>query len=316
MYVHGRDFKPSPEDCLDLSIAAVQAGIERDFPGAADDFHELDKHLAYYGDLTGEFLSAQGQRYDEILDVGDRQNALVNLKSIAKKKNFGVNRYDRLPGKSAITEFAADVFGPVLGRLGFSKALIAKVGVDLCEYWNADSDFSTRVRDRVRQSICGALDSSAQVLVASHGTGCIVTYDVLWELSHDPHYAEEYAHKKIDLWLTMGAPLGDSIVQKRILGAAKSGVERYPTNVVSWHNISAEDDFVSHDNTLADDFKAMLTQRQVSCIRDYRIYNMAVRYGKSNPHSSLGYLIHPRTAQVIAEWLALKPRQPAPRNIL
>jgi hypothetical protein len=51
----------------------------------------------------------------------------------------------------------------------------------------------------------------------------------------------------------------------------------------------------------------MLDQRQVSCIRDYRIYNMTVRYGKSNPHSSLGYLVHPRTAQIIIEWL----QQPA-----
>jgi hypothetical protein len=42
---------------------------------------------------------------------------------------------------------------------------------------------------------------------------------------------------------------------------------------------------------------------QISTIRDYRIYNLAVRYGKSNPHSSVGYLIHPRVAQIIASWL-------------
>jgi hypothetical protein len=72
---------------------------------------------------------------------------------------------------------------------------------------------------------------------------------------------------------------------------------------VSWHNVSAEDDYISHDNTVADDFKRMLKQKQVSCIRDYTIYNLTVRYGKSNPHSSVGYLIHPRIAQIISEWL-------------
>ena len=47
----------------------------------------------------------------------------------------------------------------------------------------------------------------------------------------------------------------------------------------------------------------MLNLRLVSSIRDYRIYNMAVRYGKSNPHSSVGYLIHPRVTKIVADWL-------------
>ena len=281
----------------------MSAGIERDFPQMTDQFRAIEKRLAYYGDVTGEFLASEGLRYDEVLDVGDRRNALVTLKSISKKKNFGVGRYDRLPGKSAITEFAADVIAPVLGRIGLSKKLLAKVGVDLGEYWNDTSEFAANIRARVREVLCTALDEGKKIALVTHGTGCIVAYDVLWELSHEKTYAAKYQESKIDLWLTLGAPLGDSMVQKRILGARNKGVTRYPTNVVSWHNVSAEDDFVSHDNTLADDFKAMLTQRQVSCIRDYRVYNMAVRYGKSNPHSSLGYLIHPRTTQVLSEWL-------------
>lgn len=316
VYVHGRDFKPREEDCFDLSVAALTAGIERDYPECAEQFRELEKHCAYYGDLTGEFLISQGKRYDETLDVGDRRNALINLKSIAKKKNFGVGRYDRLPGKSAITEFAADVIAPVLGRIGFSRKLLAKVGVDLAEYWNNKSEYGEQVRARVRDAICAAFDVDDTIILVSHGTGCLVVYDALWELSHSEQYAAAYKDSKVDLWLTLGAPLGDTMVQKLIFGSNKKGVERYPTNVVSWHNVSAEDDFVSHDNTLADDFKLMLTQHQVSCIRDYRVYNMAVRYGKSNPHSSLGYLIHPRTAQVVCEWLRQGVVEPVPKSIL
>lgn len=303
LYVHGRDFKPNAEDCLGISVASIAAGIERDFPDRVEQFDLLNKRLAYYGDITDKFLTSKGFRYDETLDVGDRRNALVSLKSITKKKNFGVNRYDRLPGKSAVPEFAADVMAPILGRLGFSKKLMQKVGVDLAEYWQHDRLFAGQLRGRVRDALCACLDANEKVLLISHGTGCVVAYDVLWELSHDPKYAETYATKKIDLWLTLGAPLGDEMVKKRILGATESGVRRYPTNVVSWHNISAEDDFVCHDNTLADDFDKMMTQHQVSCIRDYRIYNMAIRYGKSNPHSSIGYLIHPRTAQIVTEWM-------------
>ena len=307
LFVHGRDFKPAPDTLMDLAISAMQAGVERDYPEFADDFNELDKRLAYYGDITGEFLIAQGRRYDETLDLGDRRNALIKLRSYERKKHFGISRYDRLPGKSALPEFAADVIVPVLGKLGLSKALINRVGPDIAEYWNPDSDFASRIRERVRASICLALDVGNDLMVLSHGTGCIVTYDVLWQLSHDPEYAEKYREKKIDVWLTAGAPLGDSMTAKRLFGADRSGVERYPVNILSWHNLSAEDDFVSHDDTVADDFRPMMKQKQVSCIRDYKVYNLAVRYGKSNPHSSLGYLVHPRTAQIIVEWLQNSP---------
>ena len=91
---------------------------------------------------------------------------------------------------------------------------------------------------------------------------------------------------------------------------------KYPSNVVSWHNVSAEDDYLSHDNTLADDYAAMLKQKQVSAIKDHRIYNLAVRYGKSNPHSSVGYLVHPRVAQIISAWLKKGPAEVVSTNSL
>ena len=301
---------------MDLSVSAMLAGIERDYPDDADEFHALDKRLAYYGDITDKFLTEKGLRYDEVLDVGDRRNALISLRALEKRKSFGVNRYDKLPGKTAMGEFAADIFGPILGRLGFSKKLIEKVGIDIGEYWNRKSDFADRIRERVRHAINEALDDDNRVLLISHGTGCIVTYDVLWQLSHDPDHRLGNGERKIDEWITLGAPLGDSMVARRLLGAKRKGVERYPSNVVSWHNLSAEDDFVSHDNTLADDFSRMLKQKQVSYIRDHRIYNMCIRYGRSNPHSSLGYLVHPRMTQLIVEWLRQGAVERMPRSIL
>ena len=48
----------------------------------------------------------------------------------------------------------------------------------------------------------------------------------------------------------------------------------------------------------------MMTERIVSKVTDYKIYNPAVRYGRSNPHSSVGYLIHPRVAKILADWMS------------
>lgn len=315
LFVHGRDFKPAADEFAALCVSAIMGGVERDYPDYVDEVAALEKRVVYYGDISDEYLQNHGLRYDEALDIGDRRNALVNLRAYDKRKHFGVKRYDRLPGKSAMGEFAADVLGPVLGKLGLSKKLLEKVGIDLAEYWSADSDFSVKIRQRVRAEICAALDAGKEIFLVSHGTGCIVTYDVLWQLSNDAAYSKEYCDQKIEQWVTAGAPLGDSMVAKRLLGCDRSGVERFPCNILSWHNVSAEDDFVSHDNTLADDFKMMLKQKQVSFIRDYRIYNLAVRYGKSNPHSSLGYLVHPRLAQILVEWLNGGPVESCVINI-
>jgi hypothetical protein len=316
LFVHGRDFKPAAVDLLDLCIAAVKAGIARDCPDTIGNFHAVEKRLAYYGDLSNAFLESRGQSYDAALDLGDRRNALQNLAAIDKRKNFGVHRYDRVPGKTALAEFAADIVAPVLGKIGLSAALLSKVCADLGEYWNTQSDFGEKVRERVRTAIADALEGDNHLMLLTHGTGCVVAYDALWELSHLPEHAAGLNGRKVDAWLTLGAPLGDSTVRSKVMGAKMKGVMKYPTNIVSWYNISAEDDYLSHDNTLADDFRGMLRQKQVSLIRDYRIYNLAVRYGKSNPHSSVGYLIHPRVSQLVADWLKQGPPVAIPMNTL
>ena len=301
--VHGRDFKPAGKGLLELIDTALAAGVERDQPDLIPEYRSLSKELAYYGDLSNAFLARKGGNYDEQLDIGDRRNAFHLLKQIDKRKKFSVKRYDNLPGKSAVAEFTADIATPVLGAVGLASFMIGKVAKDLREYWNAKSEFASQVRQRVRDTLCAALDTGDQVMLISHGTGCIVAYDVVWQLSHDAEFAEKYADKKIDVWLTLGAPLGDSVIAKKLLGAKDKSGNRHPRNIVSWHNVSAEDDYCCHDNTLANDFKAMLNERLVSCIRDYQIYNLAIRYGKSNPHSSVGYYIHPRVTQLIADWL-------------
>lgn len=303
LFVHGRDFKPTADNWLDVSVATIKAAIARDCPEVLDKFADVRKQVAYYGDINNEFHTGKGRRYDPELDMGDRRNALRSLAAIDKRKNFGVHRYDRVPGKTALGEFIASTFGPVLGKLGLSKFLIALVCEDLAEYWTEESDFAEKIRSRVRNDIFAALKGDSSVMLVSHGTGCVITYDVLWELSHSDEYASQLEGRKIDGWLTLGAPLGDSMIRNRLLGAKLKGPAKYPQNVVSWYNVAAEDDYLCHDNTLADDYKEMLRQKLVSSIRDYRIYNLAVRYGKSNPHCSIGYLIHPRVAQIISNWL-------------
>lgn len=303
LLVHGRDFKPGRETYMDLSIAALRAGIERDYPQQLDGFDAVQKHIAWYADLGEKILLERGRKYDLDLDTGDRRNALNALRQITPRKRFGIRQYDRLPGKSALPEFIADLAAPLLGSVGLAMPVLGRVAADFAAYFDTDTDFAEKVRERVRAELCACMDRDDRIMLIAHGTGSVIVYDVLCQLSHDPQLKERYGDKKIEILLTLGSPLGDSSVQKRLYGAQEKAECRFPANVISWHNVSAEDDYTCHDDTLADDYRKMLKKRLVSTVHDYHVFNLAVRYGKSNPHSSVGYYIHPRTTKIISDWL-------------
>ena len=302
LLVHGRDFKPAAETYLELSIAAMRKGLERDYPNCVECFDRLSIDLAWYGDLNAEVLRRKNKHYDEALDVGDRHNVLRALSEITPRKKFGIRQYDKLPGKSALPEFLVYVGAPLLGAVGFRMPVIGRIAKDFATYLD-DPEFAAEARKRLRDKLCRLMDRGDKIMLVTHGTGSVIAYDVLWELSNDTETYAEYGGFKVDQWLTLGSPLGDRAVQKRLLGAKERGQSRFPSNVISWHNLAAEDDYTCHDVTLADDFKKMLVQRQVSGVHDYRIFNLAVRYGRSNPHSSIGYYIHPRLAKILSDWL-------------
>lgn len=303
LLIHGRDFKPHKDATMDLTMAALRSGLERDYPDQLEAFDVVRKDIAWYGDLNAEILHARGKRYDEELDIGDRRNLLTKLREITARKRFGIRQYDQLPGKSAVPEAIADIVAPLLGALGLCVMLLRLLCKDFAQYFDPKSDYAMKVRQRLMKRLCELLDRGDRILLIAHGTGSVIAYDVLWQLSHDTELKEKYGDKKIEVWVTLGSPLGDSSIQRRLLGAKEQLLAKFPVNVISWHNVSAEDDYTCHDNTLADDFKAMLQQRMVSSVNDYMIFNLAVRYGKSNPHSSLGYYIHPRVSKLIADWL-------------
>lgn len=281
----------------------MRAGLQRDFPDCVECFDALSIDLAWYGDLNATVLNGKGRVYDEGLDVGDRQNALRALSEITPRKRFGIRLYDTLPGKSALPEFFMDVGAPLLGAVGFRMPVLGKIAKDFAAYLD-DVEFAEEARRRLRDKLCELMGRGDRIMLVTHGTGSVIAYDVLWELSNDTETYKEYGDCKVDQWLTLGSPLGDRTVQRRLLGAKERVESRFPSNVISWHNLAAEDDYSCHDTTLADDFKKMMVQRRVSAVHDYRIFNLAVRYGKSNPHSSIGYYIHPRLAKILSDWLA------------
>jgi len=303
LIVHGGDFKPPEDVYLDEASTALREGVQRDYPDHVEAFASIGIELAYYGDLGNEYLRSKGRHYDEQLDIGDRRNALESLKKITQRKKFGLQQYDKLRGKSAVPEAIADVASPLFGLLGLTTVLVSMVAKDFALYLSGNTEFTKRVRERVRSKLMELLRRGDKIMLIGHGTGCAVAYDVLWQLSHGESYRDEFSASKIEVFVTLGSPISDDMVRRRLLGAKRKSTERFPTNIITWENVSAEDDYFCHDKTVADDLKAMMKEHVISSINDYRVYNHALRYGKSNPHCSLGYFIHPRVAKIVVDWI-------------
>ena len=303
LIVHGGDFKPPAEVYMDEASTALREGVQRDYPDYVEAFGNVAIELAYYGDLGNAYLRSKGRHYDEQLDIGDRRNALESLRKIPQRKRFGLQQYDKLRGKSALPEAIADVASPLLGLLGFMTVLVSMVAKDFALYLSGNTDFTKQVRERVRSKLMELLRRGDKVMLMSHGTGAAVAYDVLWQLSHGESYRDEFSASKVEVFVTLGSPISDDMVRRRLLGAKRRSKERFPTNIITWENVSAEDDYFCHDKTVADDLKAMMREHVISSINDYRVYNHAMRYGKSNPHCSLGYFIHPRVAKIVVDWI-------------
>ena len=124
--------------------------------------HNRTRHPGALQYRVGQ-LQGLGKRYDEQLDVGDRRNAHAALREIQPRKKFSIRQYDRVPGKSALREFAADMLAPLLGAIGLTMPLIRLVSKDSAEYLAGDTDFADRVRERIRAKLCEALDRDGRV---------------------------------------------------------------------------------------------------------------------------------------------------------
>ncbi len=303
LLVHGRSFKPEKTALTRLWMAALRHGIQRDLtPAKQQRFEDAKVEMVYYGQLSNAFLKARGNPYDPKADLADRRATLARLKKYPADK-FTKTEYQDLPGISSLKEFLADIGSVLTSPLHLSDSLIAAAAPDIARYWDEESQFGSDVRYQMVQPLKRAMRRDGKILVISHSLGTMVCYDTFWKFSHMGEYRNEFVTRPVDTWITLGSPLGDETIKRNLKGASLSGPRKFPNIVKKWRNFAAEDDFISHDEDVKNDYKAMLEQGLVSDISDADIYNLAVRNNKSNPHSSAGYLIHPKVIAAIDGWL-------------
>lgn len=300
LLVHGRHFKPAKNDLQTLWIDSLRHGIQRDHPAKMAAFNSAKIEFVYYGDISNAFLK-KALKKPVPNDVLDRKNTLAQLKTYGRSQ-FNKTTYKKLPGYNPWMEGLADAFAGVANAFNISNTAITKIAPDMAEYWGTYK-FGSDVRAVFTDAIIKAMKKPGDLCVIGHSLGSMINYDVFWKLSHYSEYRDESWNRKISLWITIGSPLADETVKDNLKGASRPAADRFPKNVVKWINIAAEDDYISHDQKVANDFKAMKKLKYVKTITDKRIYNLAVRGGKTNPHHGVGYLIHPSVADAVAAWL-------------
>lgn len=168
---------------------------------------------------------------------------------------------------------------------------------DLHRYVKDDNGIAEHIRRMLKVPLRAAVEAHRPVLLIAHSMGSVIAYDTLWDMTHNG-----LDHVDVDLFLTMGSPLGQRYIQKRIKGHSYSGGERYPHNIRNWQNLSAIGDLTAIDPWLAKDFAEMLELGLVDSFNDAEIHSAFRQDGVQNVHSEYGYLVNEATARAVASW--------------
>ena len=170
---------------------------------------------------------------------------------------------------------------------------------DLRRYVIDEEGLGQSTRELLKRPLLQAWHDDRPTLLIGHSMGSIISYDTLWQLSVDE---SEFA---LDTFVSFGTPLGQTFVQRKLLGAGDDEPRRYPRNIRCWDNVVAVGDQTSIDALLADDFASMTQGSYSTTIRDHRCYNFfrnGGAGGELNVHAEYGYLINAVTATLIADW--------------
>ena len=168
---------------------------------------------------------------------------------------------------------------------------------DLRRYVRNSDDIAEHTRQMLKVPLRAAFEAQRPILLIAHSMGSVIAYDSLWQMAHSHD-----DHVRIDQLLTMGSPLGQNYIQRRLQGKGETGERRYPNNIRRWVNLTSVGDLTAINPNLAHDFGEMLESGLVDSIEDAELHNYFRLDGELNVHAEYGYLANEVTAKVITDW--------------
>jgi hypothetical protein len=289
IFVPGKNPKPPPELHREQLLRCLIAGVERIDPITARD-------IAEHPDVFR--LAAWNHVYyhDELPDIPDPEwiDALI-----AKPGPSEEDRRELTSPKRRAVRWAyrfVDSFPKVLSL--FPDSQLRNTVEEVDRYFENDEGIAKQVRAIVKDDLHEKFDTGSRVMLMAHSLGSVIAYDALWQLTH--------VNKKpdwVDVFISMGSPLGSRYVQRRLCGADARGTRRYPHNIHHWHNVSAIGDLTAADPHLSNDFKPMVKLGLLKELKDiHDAWNWYRNADGIYPHRCYGYMISPKVAQLVVDW--------------
>jgi len=317
--IHGLASKPPSKDlhrlwckCLVENVRLHDEAIGEAIDACGDD---LLTH-AYWANATPHHIEDDP---GYVRKLGVQVDKLIDERRV-QLDGFNVGRGEKLAG--FLTEKAVDV-AKMLTRALTVKDDVAKAFLRATELYDEDQYIADGMRLALENELRRAWNERKDVALISHSMGTFIAYDVLWRFSHrSVDGFKRYNRKKVQMFVTMGSPLGDSAIRGFLFARHhKDGKRPYPTNIQMWHNYSCLGDVVSHPSTLESRYFEPMTAAGLFSTKkalrhltiDYdNLHNPFVvvthagnkqQEEKRNPHKSYGYLVQPRLGSWVKDFL-------------
>jgi len=286
LYVPGVRAKPPPAVHRELLWRCLLEGVRRADAEAAAGLAAAPEclRLALWGHLF----------YAQYRDVRLDEAGVVALLAEAKP---GVDSISEVFGIRSRTEYLAHLCGDRFPWLiSWLSAEDTRINVAESERYFRNADgVRDQIREVLRIELQRAWAAGERILLMTHSFGSVIAWDTLWSLKGEGG--------PIDLFLTLGSPLGTHYVQRRLMGAAATGAARYPRGIRRWHNLAAVGGLIALGHRFASDFAEMQRLNLVAGISDRTDLLNPFRGAEGlNVHKCYGYFVNAATGDTIARW--------------
>ncbi|MGI9308462.1 MAG: hypothetical protein ACR2P6_04300, partial [Gammaproteobacteria bacterium] len=186
---------------------------------------------------------------------------------------------------------------PWLTRLFVTNRMETRL-TEIRRYFHNENEVGDQIRGLVQDHVRAALDKGHKLMLVGHSFGAVIAFDALWDLSR-----RKGDSRAVDLFVSMGSPLGLRFIREHLLGAHEAGPHAYPDNIGRWLNITALGESAAGDRSLHKVFGAMLDYDLVDEIDDHdELINTYRGEAGLNVHKCYGYFANQDTGRYVSAW--------------
>ena len=314
--IHGLASKPPEDELHRLWVKCLIENIHIDNKLIANQLNDNPQIFVstYWANATPHHIEDDKAYVRKLKNQVDK--VIDERKKIKNEFHVGVGE----KVSSFFKERGQDVVKLLAGALTV-KDDVMKAFLHETYLYDEDQYIADKIRKPLEVALASALDDACDVALLSHSMGSFVAYDVLWRFSHRslPEY-KKYSHKKVQMFVTMGSPLGEPTVRDLLFSRfhKNKGVREFPGNIERWHNYACLGDVVSHYNDFEKIFFNDMRKigilaktpkyRSIDYVNLHNPFEVVTHSGnknseKRNPHESYGYLVQPRLGTWLADFL-------------